>query len=95
MQATTVQMITAGMALLNKFSDIKEFKNYFFSFIDDLSKLDLAFLVLFIEEEPKHYLEKGILTYRGPTELGICILKDTIERSPIFSFASFKSTPSC
>ena len=95
MQATTVQMLALGFALLHFQENQNKFKYHFHQYIDDLQSLDYLKLAPFILAESSHYQKDGIVTYVSSDQLGICILTDTTERSPTFSLPSFEFTPSC
>lgn len=92
MQAATVQMLAVGMALFYEYKDKQKFLEIFYHFLDDLLELDISFLEKFIRAESHHYKNNGILSYVGDSDLGICILTDTTERSPTFSLRPFESS---
>jgi N-acetylmuramic acid 6-phosphate etherase len=92
MQATTVQMLACGIAILYNFSDEAAFLTKFNQIIDSLHKLDYAFLAPFIEEEAGIYQKGEYLTYETSADLAISILTDTTERSPTFSLLPFEQT---
>jgi N-acetylmuramic acid 6-phosphate etherase len=91
MQATTVQMFAAGMALLTPLTDFEDFKNKCQQELESLKNLDYRSLVGFIEWESQIYQTDGIVTYSTPAELAITILTDTTERSPTFSLIPFET----
>jgi N-acetylmuramic acid 6-phosphate etherase len=91
MQASTVQMIAVGFALLFEHQDFYSFQKDFNSFIDQLTKINMNFLEDFIKQESDIYKKSGIVTYRSDPELAITILTDTTERSPTFSLYSFEN----
>jgi N-acetylmuramic acid 6-phosphate etherase len=93
MQATTVQMIAVGFALLYRHKTFEEFDHEYRMFIDSIQSVDYSFLKEFIEKEASIYKEGGIVTYRTESDLAISILTDTTERSPTFSLYSFEKTP--
>ncbi|MFT6630134.1 MAG: N-acetylmuramic acid 6-phosphate etherase [Bacteriovoracaceae bacterium] len=92
MQATTVQMIAVGFALLYSHESESLFNEEFESFINSLQEMNLDFLENFIEKESKHYKEDGIITYRSHEDIAITLLTDTTERSPTFSLFSFENS---
>jgi N-acetylmuramic acid 6-phosphate etherase len=97
MQATTVQMIAVGFALLYEHKNFEEFNDEFLTFISLLEELDYSFLHKFIDEESSIYNNNGIVTYTTDKDLAISILTDTTERAPTFSLYSFEkdSTENC
>lgn len=93
MQATTVQMISVGFALLSKAKTEDEFYKEFNQFIDDLITLDFNFLDSFVRAEYKLYKADGIVTYKANSEIAIAVLTDTTERAPTFNLYSFENSP--
>ncbi len=92
MQATTVQFIAVGFALLKKHNDFAAFKCEYEEFIDELKKQDFSFLASFIKEEAHIYQNKGIVTYESDAKHAISILTDTTERAPTFNLHSFETS---
>jgi N-acetylmuramic acid 6-phosphate etherase len=90
MQATTVQMLAIGFALLYDHSSFQSFDENFVSFVDDLAKIDMKALVPFIDLESSMYDKQGLVTYLSDSDLAIAILTDTTERSPTFSLRGFE-----
>jgi N-acetylmuramic acid 6-phosphate etherase len=90
MQATTVQMFTAGMACLYDYKDFDDFQSSFNKSIDTIINLDYNFLDQFIKEESRIYSKNEIVTYVSCENLAISVLTDTTERSPTFSLLPFE-----
>lgn len=90
MQATTVQMIAAGFAILFDHSSFEEFELDYHSFIEELMQAPKAFISDFIKAEYSLYKKKGRVTYKAPEDIAISILTDTTERSPTFSLQGFE-----
>lgn len=90
MQATTVQMILTGIALLH-FRE-KNCSKIFLSAIEELQKTNYSFLAPFIKEEFTSYINSEYVTYLSDPDYGICVLTDTTERSPTFSLRGFEKT---
>lgn len=91
MQATTIQMLVAGCAILFKSENFEEFETSYLNLIDSLIGLDYSFLNTFIELESKTYVDNGFVTYTCSQDLALSILTDTTERSPTFSLKPFES----
>lgn len=91
MQATTVQMIATGVALLYQFKSKQDFEGKIKEIITNLSDLDLRFLKNYIQEEHSLYKDQGKITYVARSDLAIAILTDTTERSPTFSMLGFEN----
>ena len=84
MQASTVQMLAAGAALLDvSVEDIRAFKNF-------LDRTDLSFLAAFTELEAQMY-EEGHKTLYETSYYGPTIITDTTERAPTFSLKGFEN----
>lgn len=91
MQATTVQMLAAGFALLYKHETFHEFEAEFKSFIEDLMRIDYLALNQFIENEFQAYKSGGIVHYQSDDHIALAILTDTTERAPTFNLKSFET----
>ena len=91
MQATTVQMLVAGAAILFNCESFEEFKKEYLSLIDELQKLDYNLIEEYIEKEASIYLDEGFVTYKSDSDLAISILTDTTERSPTFNLKPFET----
>jgi N-acetylmuramic acid 6-phosphate etherase len=92
MQATTVQMIAVGFALLYNHDTEDLFHKEYESFISSLRNIDLNFLEGFIKKEADHYKDGGIITYQSHEDVAITLLTDTTERAPTFSLYSFENS---
>lgn len=88
MQATTVQMLSVGLAILSTEGEC--FKTNFDNIIDQLQQLNYHIIQNFIKLESEIYNNGGYITYLSDESLAISILTDTTERSPTFSLASFE-----
>lgn len=90
MQATTVQMLAVGIALLTNDSSWTSFQEIFNKELELLKKIDYKITKDFINWEHKIYNENGHITYLCDPDLAIAILTDTTERSPTFSLKPFE-----
>ena len=90
MQATTVQMLAVGLAILYKESESLDI--IFDQVVDELISLDYSFIQDFIIFESDVYKTDGIITYESNEQLAISILTDTTERAPTFSLYSFEKS---
>ncbi len=91
MQASTVLMLSVGLALLYKYESEKELRQRYLKICDYLDSLDYKFLIPFIEEESQLYQKGEYLLYKTDSSLGISVLTDTTERSPTFSLNPFEN----
>ncbi|MFZ4714829.1 MAG: hypothetical protein ACOYL6_14015 [Bacteriovoracaceae bacterium] len=91
MQASTVLMYGAGLALLEKFHSEAELKSKIQKEVELFRKLSYANLAFFIEQEAELYQKGHYLLYQTPKRLGLAVLTDTTERSPTFSLAAFEN----
>ncbi len=87
LQATTVQMLFVGFALLGN-NEIKNDLNFLFHF---LKKKPFLFLKKFIEKEANYLKENRFLLYSTDENLGITVLTDTTERAPTFNLNPFEN----
>lgn len=91
MQATTILMYVAGLAMWFYDEDFKLVENE----VKDIQKLiadtDFNFLKPFIERESDIYQQGGYIFYETDPYFGISILTDTTERSPTFSLYPFEN----
>lgn len=92
MQATTVQMFAATMALYLNDLDQKRFEQEFKNEVQKLKDLDYSSLELLTELEAEIYKKNELVTYKAQERSAMTILTDTTERSPTFSLASFEKT---
>ena len=89
MQASTVLMLGAGLALLraaNTGIAAPEMSDH----MDFIKKTDFSFLVPFVEEEARIYNAGDFVLYET-NDYGITILTDTTERAPTFSLLGFEN----
>lgn len=91
MQATTVQMLAAGVVTLYNYNNPEDFQKNFSQSIETILNLDYSFLDKFIEEESRIYKNNEIVTYVSCENLAISVLTDTTERSPTFSLLPFEN----
>jgi N-acetylmuramic acid 6-phosphate etherase len=91
MQASTVLMLSIGMALLYDHSDADTFRRFFSSFLGKLQTTDYSKIAPLTKKEAKLYTEKKYLNYLADSHLAISILTDTTERSPTFSLRGFEN----
>jgi N-acetylmuramic acid 6-phosphate etherase len=91
MQASTILLAVAGMALLS-FNESDEF---IAKEIDSFSRFwetaDMQFLERFIIKETDIYNSGEYVLYQADNRLGITIITDTTERSPTFSLYPFEN----
>ncbi|MBC2594783.1 SIS domain-containing protein [Ruficoccus amylovorans] len=90
MQASTVQMLAAGLALEHHAAP-KEVPAALEDFNRLAMKTDWGFLAEFIAAESDHYTAGGHILYETDA-YGITVLADTTERSPTFSLPAFENT---
>jgi N-acetylmuramic acid 6-phosphate etherase len=91
MQASTVLMYGAGLALLGSYKNLQELKLQVESELNVFRQLSYSPLASFIEEESEIYLNAGYVLYQTPKRLGLSVLTDTTERSPTFSLQAFEN----
>lgn len=89
MQATTIQMLAAGMALL--YHQPGEIRRAYQLLSKTYDALDIGELVPFIEEESSIYRQGDYLFYEAGEDYAISILTDTTERAPTFSLYPFEN----
>ncbi len=91
MQASSVQMFAAGLALLYQWNNEQELRVTLQAFLDFHAKSDFALIEPFVIAEA-HDHEKGRLTtYLSQSALAISVLTDTTERAPTFSQPGFEN----
>jgi N-acetylmuramic acid 6-phosphate etherase len=90
MQASTVLMYAAGLALLNVFEEV-DIKKDVACLCSRLANTVPGFLPGFIEKEAGYYMQGDYLVYETHDDLGICVLTDTTERSPTFSLRIYEN----
>ena len=91
MQATTILMYAAGLAMWYYDQDFVQIENELNGIIKLINKTDFNFLKPFIELESEIYKNGGYILYETDPYLGITILTDTTERSPTFSLYPFEN----
>jgi len=87
MQASTVLMAAAGMALLYGAGEIRRRLD---ELIDWYERADVSFLAPFVVRESAAYAGHYLL-YETVPRLAITVLTDTTERSPTFSMVPFEN----
>lgn len=91
MQASTVLMLTIGVALLYEHKDVGEFTNFYKDFLHRLTLTKYEAMAPLTELEAKLYQNKTYLNYLADPFLAISVLTDTTERSPTFSLKGFEN----
>ena len=91
MQASTVQMAAAGLAILHDWPTKQALGDFVARWRESYSQLDLTGLIPFIETEAATHAAKGTTTYSSEAALAVSILTDTTERSPTFSQPAFEN----
>jgi N-acetylmuramic acid 6-phosphate etherase len=89
MQATTIQMLAAGLALVGRDSD--SIRTSFRKLCAVYLALDIELLAPFTEEESRIYSSGNYLFYEASEKFAITILTDTTERAPTFSLYPFEN----
>ncbi len=92
MQASTVLMLSIGVALLYDHTSFEEFSSFYEKFLHDLTLTSYEDLTPFTLMEGKLYEEGIFVNYLTDSHLGISILTDTTERSPTFSLGGFENS---
>jgi len=91
MQATTVQMLAVGFALLYDHHNFENFEKDFEKYIDELISINYSELETYIVNEVEVYQNNGILHYQSNDHIALAILTDTTERSPTFNLKAFET----
>lgn len=91
MQATTILMYVAGLAMWFHDEDFKKIEDEISGIISFVENTDFNFLSAFIERESEIYKNGEYLLYETDSYFGISILTDTTERSPTFSLFPFEN----
>ena len=91
MQASTVLMYGAGLALLGNYNSLQELQSQVQEELNIFRQLSYSPLSSFIEEESSTYKKGGYVLYETPKRLGLSVLTDTTERSPTFSLQAFEN----
>jgi N-acetylmuramic acid 6-phosphate etherase len=91
MQASTILLAAAGMALLS-FNETDEFiAKEIKAFSEFWENADIHFIERFIVKETAIYKSGEYVLYQADNRLGITIITDTTERSPTFSLYPFEN----
>ncbi|MAZ48141.1 MAG: hypothetical protein CME65_06240 [Halobacteriovoraceae bacterium] len=90
MQATTIQMIAAGVGVLYDSKSEETFAEQLKDHIDWLRRAEFDFLKELINFEYNCYQRQSLMTYKADPDLAIAILTDTTERSPTFNMTGFE-----
>ncbi len=90
MQASTAQMFFVGCALLKMNCSKNDFLSYYSHVLGELLELNTKALIELIEAESSLYLANRRVLYESSSDLAICVLTDTTERSPTFMLDSFE-----
>jgi N-acetylmuramic acid 6-phosphate etherase len=91
MQASTVQMAAAGLAVLHDWSSQAALGEFIARWCESYAQLDFTGLIPFIAAEAATHAARGTTTYVSPASLAVSILTDTTERSPTFSQPAFEN----
>ncbi|MDA9793120.1 SIS domain-containing protein [Bacteriovoracaceae bacterium] len=90
MQATTVMMMSIGLALLNYEKPDSFLEREHSNFMKFLNQFDYSLMAAITEKEADLYLKDQFITYQTDSNIGLSILTDTTERSPTFSLDPFE-----
>lgn len=90
MQATTVQMLSCGVALFNNFESKENCKDYIEKYCSSLLNLNVLGLKPFVTNESLQYKKGGVVTYVAERDIAIAVMTDTTERSPTFNLPGFE-----
>jgi len=91
MQASTILLAAAGIALLD-YNETDEFvSNEIDAFAEFWKTADIHFIERFIVKETAIYEGGEYVLYQSDNRLGITIITDTTERSPTFSLYPFEN----
>lgn len=91
MQASTIQMAAAGLALLFDWKSRAQFYETLTQWREWCSVQSYQGLVGFIEKEAATHAAGGLTTYLADPQLAISLLTDTTERSPTFTQPAFEN----
>jgi len=91
MQASTILLAVAGIALLYYNSDNEFIENEINAFNEFWRSADINFIEKFILRETECYKKGDFLLYETDNYLGITVMTDTTERSPTFSLYPFEN----
>ncbi|MBK2123799.1 hypothetical protein [Fangia hongkongensis] len=90
MQATTVQSLFVGLALMSQFS-LCDFISEINTLKKRLNNIDINALQSLISFESNCYQQGGFVTYVSNSHIGLTVLTDTTERAPTFSLNGFEN----
>ncbi len=91
MQASTILLGAAGIALLNFDEDDVKTGIAIDNFVSYWELVDIGFIERFIADESGCYENGEYLLYETDNTLGITVITDTTERSPTFSLLPFEN----
>ena len=91
MQASTILLASAGIALFYYNDDDNSVNNAIEAFIKYWDSADIQFVEKFIILETDYYKKGDYLLYETDERLGITVITDTTERSPTFSLFPFEN----
>jgi N-acetylmuramic acid 6-phosphate etherase len=91
MQASTILLAVAGIALLRNNETDENVGNAIDAFLKFWETADIHFIEQFIIRETECYKRGEYLLYESDNSLGITIITDTTERSPTFSLFPFEN----
>jgi N-acetylmuramic acid 6-phosphate etherase len=91
MQASTVLMAAAGLALLYEWKNKTELADYITGWLAAYLEKDLSGLEAFIVKEADALKSQKLTTYIADRAIAISVLTDTTERAPTFSQPGFEN----
>jgi N-acetylmuramic acid 6-phosphate etherase len=91
MQASTILLAAAGIALLYYMHDDEYLSGKINYFADFWDTADIQFIEKFVLKESGYYQKGEYVLYDTDEQLGITIITDTTERSPTFSLYPFEN----
>ncbi len=91
MQASSVQMFAAGLALLHHWKSASELGAKLDSFLDFHLHTDVTLIDPFVLAEAQDHEKNILTTYKSHKDLAISVLTDTTERAPTFSQPGFEN----
>ncbi len=91
MQASSVQMFAAGLALLYQWKSASELSAKLDSYLDFHQHTDVTLIESFVLAEALDHEKNVLTTYLSHRDLAISVLTDTTERAPTFSQPGFEN----
>ena len=91
MQASSVQMFAAGLAVLYRWGSTEELHTKLQNFLNFHKHSDPTLIAPFVLAEARDHAENILTTYRSQSDLAISVLTDTTERAPTFSQPGFEN----